>query len=435
MSVDIVSNTVVGGDTPYIYRATDNPAFWWLCTLSSLPFLSAITSLELDGVYAGWQVITRRFWLIPQLFEIATIVFALSKGWSPTAEFRSVNLPVKLLVLLWAINLAIATAMAEQPQTAVLSAINWMIHGLFALSIWHLFKGWAANSANGIAATLPVGSATFGLLIIGFVSLVGISSDYNWIFSLPGFTNIRHSGYFLMPAIALSTWMIFSSSGRAKYIHTFLLAMNFGFAIWIGSRGPLIVYGVLLIPAMLLFVHVYPRAKFVSGMSITAALLAGILMSQTIPVPNYNNFNALARFWNADASVDSFSSGRTELWRDTLKAISQQPFLGHGGNQFRQQIPAARNSSNHPHNSILQFTYEWGLFGALAMCGIIALGVAAMLRATMRDPERNLGLFFAGSSILLFSLIDGLLYYNLPIMLFLVCVAGMLVQGQSRHQN
>ena len=433
--MDIVSNTVVGKDTPYTYRASANPAFWWLCALSSLPLLTAMASLELDGVFAGWQVITRRFWLVPQLFEIATIIFALSQGCSPSAQIKALNLPVRLLVLLWFINLAIATAMAAQPQTAVLSAINWMIHGLFALSLWHLFKGWAANSANGIAATLPVGSAAFGLLIIGFVSLVGIGSDYNWIFSLPGFTHIRHPGYFLMPAIALCTWMIFNSSGRTKLYYTFLLTINFGFTIWIGSRGPLIVYAGMLLPTVLLFAHVYRGAKFVSATSVTAALLGGILMSQTIPVPNYNNFNALARFLNADASVDSFSSGRTELWCDTLKAISRQPFLGHGGNQFRHQIPAARNSSNHPHNSILQFTYEWGLIGALAMFALIALGVAAMLRATMRDPERNLGLFFAGSSILLFSLIDGLLYYNLPIMLFLVCLAGIVVQGRSRHQN
>jgi O-antigen ligase len=435
VSVDIVSNTVVGGDTPYTYRASANPAFWWLCALSSLPLLTAMASLELDGVFAGWQVITRRFWLVPQLFEIATIIFALSQGCSPSAQIKALNLPVRLLVLLWVINLAIATAMAAQPQTAVLSAISWMIHGLFALSLWHLFKGWAANSANRIAATLPLGSAAFGLLIIGFVSLVGVGSDYNWILSLPGFPHIRHSGYFLMPALALATWMIFSSSGRTKYAYAVLLAMNFGFAIWIGSRGPLIVYAALLIPALLVFARVYPRAKFGSGASVTAALLAGILMSQTIPAPAHTSFNALSRFLRADNSVDSFSSGRTELWRDGLKAISQQPFLGHGGNQFRYQVPSAQKTYNHPHNSILQFTYEWGLIGALAMFSLIALGVAAMVRATMRDPERNLGLFFAGSSILLFSLIDGLLYYNLPIMLFLVCLAGIVVQGQSRHQN
>lgn len=417
------------------YWPESRPALWWIAALSALPVATALLSFRVDGEFAFWQLIARQFWLPSQLFEIATIVFALSRGCDVQKEWAGLGGKVRSLAALLLLSILLATGFAETPNTAVLSLISWTIHSLFALSAWFLFRRWQSSSQSYrgnitvmFADAMPIGSAAFVFLMVIFMMMVGISSDYDWVSSLPGFTHIRHSGYFLMPAIALSTGMIATHEGKRRHLHLVLLAINFGFAIWIGSRGPLMAYfGVLA--AAVLFFAMMRNARTIG--TITLALAGGALMSQAIPTPDHSSFNAVARFeGNNSQSADKLSSGRTEIWRDTWRGVLEHPVLGHGGNQFRLQVPAAKETYNHPHNSVLQLAYEWGLIGAAAMLGLLALLGGKLVRLTFAYPRRNLALFLAASSMTLFSLIDGVFYYNLPIMLFLTCAFGILSQAE-----
>lgn len=276
---------------------------------------------------------------------------------------------------------------------------------------------------------MPLGSAAFVALTGIFFAVVGIGSTYDWVSSLPGFTHIRHSGYFLMPAIALSTGMIAVSTGKRRNLHVLLLAINFGFAIWTGSRGPIMIFIVMIALALILFA-IMRNIRTVG--TIALALGAGTLLSQLVPAPNHSAFNALSRFeGNHAQSADKLSSGRTEIWRDTLRGIAQQPVIGHGGSQFRIQVAAAKKTYNHPHDSILQFAYEWGLVGAAALLALLGLLGQKLLKLAVSNPERHLPLFLATISISMFSLIDGLFYYNLPIMLFLTCAFLMITHAEA----
>jgi O-antigen ligase len=430
--VDTVTNTAPQDNVRLVAPTGIHPSFLWLGALASLPVLNALLTMPSDGTFATWQMVTRQFWLVAQIFEIATILFALSRGCSIAAQLKSLTKPVKALVLLWMINVALATIFANEPAAALLSGVKWVIHGLFAISFWYLSRDWPANWATTFSNLFSTGTGAFALVVISFVLTVGIGSNYDWISSLPGFPHMRHPGYFLLPAIALSTWMVFKSKGASGHLHAALLAINFGFAIWIGSRGPFLVYAVLLVPALLIFIKVFRSNRIASGASVMVALCVGVLLSQSIPSPDNNTFNALSRFTGTqNQSIDEFSSRRTEFWNQTINAILQQPWIGHGGNQFREQIPIAQNTFNHPHNSVLQFAYEWGPVGAFSLIALLAILAFHSVKATMARPEENLGMFFAASAMALFSLIDGGLYYNLPIMLFLVCTLGTLNQQRS----
>lgn len=363
-----------------------------------------------------------------QFFEVATVVFAFSRGCSVQNSFGAFSTPVKGLALLWLTAMLLAVVLAADPATALLGLISWLVHGLFAISIWFLFQRWQGNWQTDFVDAMPLGSALFALAIGGFVAFLGVTADYDWVSSLPGFPHIRHSGYFLMPAMALSAGAIALSAGNRKLLHIMLLAINFGFAIWIGSRGPVIIFAGMLALAFAAFaVMRNPRAVA----AIALALGIGAMLSQAIPTPSHSSFNAVARVSGSDTqSVDKLSSGRTEIWRDTLQAISDQPLVGHGGNQFRLQIPAAKETYNHPHNSVLQFGYEWGLIGAGVMLILLAMLGVRLLRSTFADPAKNLALFLGALSMAMFSLIDGLFYYNLPIILFLTCAFGILTQRE-----
>lgn len=417
------------------YWPESRSAIWWFAALSALPVVTALLSFRVDGKFALWQLVARQFWLPSQLFEIATIVFASSRGCDFYKEWLGLGREVRLLITIWLLSMLLATAFAESPNTAVFSLISWTIHALFAVSALFLFRRWCSSSRGYrgditvmFADAMPLGSAAFVLLMVIFMMMVGIGSDYDWVSSLPGFTHIRHSGYFLMPAIALSAGMIASYGGTRRHLHLVLLAINFGFAIWIGSRGPLMAFFGVLAAAVLLFAMMR-NARTIG--TITLALAGGTLLSQAIPAPNHSSFNAVARFEGSNSqSADKLSSGRTEIWRDTWRGVLEHPVLGHGGNQFRLQVPAAKKTYNHPHNSGLQFAYEWGLIGAGAMLSLLALLGSSLVRRTFAYPQQNLALFLAASSIALFSLIDGVFYYNLPIMLFLTCAFGLLSQAK-----
>jgi O-antigen ligase len=376
--------------------------------------------------------LARQFWLPSQFFEIATIIFAFTRGCAIRREVSTYSKAVRNLALIWLAAMALASALAPQPNTAMLGAISWVIHALFAVSAFFLFKRWQGDSSadwRAIFATwMPTGSVVFVALILGFVAIVGFESKYDWVSSLPGFTHIRHSGYFLMPAMALSTGMIAISAGRLRVVHMALLAINFGFAIWIGSRGPLIIYFILLVSAVVLFAAM--RNMRALG-AILLSLAAGALLSQALPAPAHSSFNAISRIEGGKSqSVDKLSSGRTDIWRGTIGGIVDRPLIGHGGNQFRLLVPAARETYNHPHNSVLQFTYEWGVIGGGALLCLLVMLAWQLLKRTIARPSQHLPLFLAAASMAMFSLIDGVFYYNLPIMLFLTCAFGILVQRE-----
>lgn len=433
--MDFATNSSYRDDMRLVNRTAINHSFLWQCALCSLPSLSVLVTIPIAGTFETWQIVTRSFWLVAQVFEIATILFALSQGFSPIAQMKLLTKPVRLLAFLWIANVALATMLANDPAAAIVSGAKWLLHGLFAISLWHISKRWPANWATTFANALPVGTAVFAVMIISFVLINGVDADYDWVSSLPGFPHIRHPGYFLMPAMAVSTWMIFKSTGRSRYLQAGLLALNFGFTVWIGSRGPSIVYALLLVPALLIFAKIFAGNKIASLALATLAFFAGVLLSQSIPAPNNGMFNALSRFeGKQNTSVESFSSGRTNIWQQTITAVRYQPWIGHGGDQFRKQMPIAQNTYNHPHNSVLQFAYEWGIIGAFSLIALLAILAVRSLKATVKDPEAKLGMFFAASSMAFFSLIDGVFYYNLPIMLFLVFAFGTLDREKLSSQ-
>lgn len=402
----------------------------WFAFLACLPVIFALISLRTDGQFAFWQLFVRQFWLPGQIFEVGTIIFAFSQGCSLQREFKSYPHFVRILTVVWFASIIVATLFSPQPNTAMLGMISWTIHALFAISIYYLWKNWeneaGLNCRYKLATWVPLGGACFGLLIVAFVLGVGLQADYDWVSSLPGFTHIRHSGYFLMPAMALSAGMIAITDGRQKLRHMALLAANFGFTIWIGSRGPLTVFVALLLLAFILFA-VMRNIRTIGALLLSVA--AGASLSQAIPAPAHSSFNAISRIEGGKSqSVDKLSSGRTDIWRDTAQGIAERPLVGHGGNQFRLLVPAAQKTYNHPHNSVLQFTYEWGLVGGGALLCLLALLFWRMFRISMMRPNEMLPLFLAASSMAIFSLIDGVFYYNLPIMLFLTFAFAILVQ-------
>lgn len=406
----------------------------WIWLLCALPAITALTSFSPSGNFSYTQLVVRQFWLPSNLFELATIVLAISCGSSIQKGWAVLSQATKLLLSLWLVSVCIATAFAEFPSAAVLSLMSWLTHTLFAMSLLFLFRFWRDTHSDAVTIlsnAMPIGAACYIVTIAIFVAVVGMSGDFDWISSQPGFPHIRHSGYFLITAMALSTGMVATSSGRTKVLHIALLSASFGFAIWIGSRGPLMAYFVMLAAALALF---RPMRSAKALAAIVLAIVVGSVLSQSIPAPDHESFNVIARLLGLKSgSVEELSSGRTEFWRQTWHAIIAQPFIGHGGSQFRLQVPVAVGNYYHPHNSVLQFAYDWGVIGAAAILSLITLSMIKLGKMAVAEGNRLVSPFLAAFSMSVFSLIDGVFYYNLPIMLFLTCAAAIMAQKKSQQ--
>lgn len=83
------------------YWPESRSAIWWIAALSALPVVTALLSFRVDGEFAFCQLIARQFWVPSQLFEIATIVFAFSRGCAVQKEWAWLGGTVKSLVALW----------------------------------------------------------------------------------------------------------------------------------------------------------------------------------------------------------------------------------------------------------------------------------------------------------------------------------------------
>lgn len=413
-------------------------AYLWSISLSILPVVTALVSFETDGKFAIWQMYARQLWLPTLVFEVATIAIAFRSGskFSFTEQLSSANKTVKVLTGIWFVSLIIGTAFANIANVAIFSLVTWTVHVLFVLSIIHLFRRWSQDSnwSNTLAILMPAGSAFCWAIIILFVVVVGMESQHDWISALPGFTHIRHMGYFLMPALALSVGGIaVAQDHRLRNIHIALFSLNLGFVIWIGSRGPLFALLVTLPLAIVLFREIRRRETL---LALLLAIVGGCLLSQLIPTPNHRAFNAIMRIEDGKSDdFDRLSSGRTELWGDALTMIPERPLFGHGGNQFRLLAPAARKNSNHPHNSVIQFIFDWGLIGAGAFMCLLTMLCLRIVSVARSNPECCLPFSLAAISIVVFSIIDGLFYYNLPIILFLTSALYVLIKGTRNEER
>lgn len=392
----------------------------WLLLLAIIPLFRILVLTSSNGEFATWQSTWRIYWLPSLYAEFAVILVALLHKMSPAKLFGSLGKPVQLILGLWIIALVAASALAPFSGPAIASATNWIVHLLCAASIVHLVRCCQVDLLSMVrkfCLALAGSTALAGMAIIAFVLLAGVDSDYDWKSSLPGYAHIRHTGYIFAPAIAaglasIAIWPKF-------YIkpHLAILIINTAAMLWLGSRGPAAALLIGIIIAVLFSPHLRNRMFW---QRTVAAITTGSILSILLPAPTIGWFGALQRFWNGSGEPSEVSSGRTDIWLETFRLISEQPWLGYGGLQFQRINVAAEGFFKHPHNSVLQFIFDWGLIGGSAMLLLLALAYFRLLLDKNIDAGlRTFGLL-GGSTMLAFSMLDGVLFYNFTILVSMI---------------
>ncbi|GMA80569.1 hypothetical protein GCM10025855_01020 [Shewanella glacialipiscicola] len=198
-----------------------------------------------------------------------------------------------------------------------------------------------------------------------------------------------------------------------------------GCVITDGSSGAMISL-ILALTILLYFVNAEARKKLV--LLTLKTILSGIFL--------WLVFIVIIPYWlinGANFQIRTSSSGRLDLWLYVLQSISDSPLLGFGPMSFSwaegKPLPNA-----HPHNSVMQLLYEYGIISCIVMIGWVMSRVYYRLRylsqvtcLSQDTTTATIPVTYALLSGLVYSLFSGVMVMPFA-QLMLVFVIAMQVQ-------
>lgn len=396
-----------------------------------LPLISVFFLTSWDGTFSSWQSAARLFFLPALYGEISICIVAVARGLSFAKFVEKLPYFVKIILGLWLILLCVSTFFADaNPSVAILGAGFWFVHLLFSFAILYLIQeaGIEALHLERLAIILPTAAALAGLIVYAFANAKGLDGDMEWVSYLPGFANLRHTGYIFAPAIAISLASMAAKPREFVKSHMLLLIVNSALVLWLGSRGA--IFGILVAFVVCFACFSEMRStRFLSKAAFAGTF--GALLSILAPLPQHSAFGALQRFWMGSSGAAEFSSGRLGFWAEAWEMIVGRPMIGHGSFQFQFVSTNAAGIYKHPHNSILQFLFDWGMIGGLSFLVLMGFAVYAAFFTSKCPRTVKLLSTMGFATLFAYSLIDGLFFYAYPIAISIVFLALPIATGLS----
>lgn len=401
----------------------------WAILLLCAPVILFFSTIQIDGEFSGFQLLLRAYWGPAVIVEVITLFMALRLGWEPVKQFRNLRLYERILIIMWIMSLVIGSTFFSTISTvANISTFLWILHLGFFGAIYFLVGHWnlcnQAKLRRLSMLIIPLAAAIIGSLMVIYTFIIGHDADFDWLRQMPGPAHIRHFGYILLFGAAISVGAIASHINTK--VHLILLVINLAIIIWSGSRGAFIALIIGCIVGFLAF-------KAIRSMDvikpIISALLIAILASQIVPTPPSNSYDIFSRFSKNIEEGGDVTSSRTILWTEAAELISEKPFFGHGGDQFKYVAKSAYFAARHPHNMILQMLFEWGLVGGLSFLYLLSTLIWTMVKQVIVQKGEP-AFYITIASIMALSLIDGIIFYSLPIAMF-AFVFAMILNAQN----
>jgi O-antigen ligase len=379
----------------------------------AFPLLAALTWAP-NG-FSPMQLAVRSIYAPVLAAEIFVIAVALRSGlFDAMRQWRWPVVPTGAAALLIVIALVTA-ALAPDPAPARVWTAVWLLHLMFGIAVAHLCR--LEQLAPRTLAVFYLAGLFALMLLLCVFAAQGTGPRFDWTRHWPAATHIRHFGYLIAAAIALLIGLAAHVQRRSTLANLWLLALAaFAFALWTGSRGTVfgvaggLALGLLILPGL-------RKPLLLAG--VAASLALGFLIASTIPAPG--PLMGTARTVSQTVQSGEVTTGRTQMWVQTVDAISKRPLFGFGEWQMRTVAPFADLSQ--PHNVILQVALAWGLVG-LACVAILAFWFFRRSLPIVRVDADLAPPFLAVLTIAAFALIDNSLFNPPSVSIFAAC-AGM----------
>lgn len=383
-----------------------------------------------------WFELVRQLDLFFLLVEVIVIAVARKRGFSYGVFFRELPRDVRWAVILFLSTFWIGSVfITDFTPYAMLRAALWPVHLLFGASLFYLGGQADVAALRRVVMVLLVGYVAYlPLLASHFLTAPDPATLREgavvWTSALPGYLSVRHFGIELGVLLAMLlrlVWRDPSFGGRP--VLGFVAIMLVGGAIcWSGTRAAMFgVAGAVLITLVLRRDLPQPRAAV---LIMGALLIGGVVSLSMLPPDTSFGF----RIMPGAAGSSGYSSGRVEIWIDTINLFLVRPWTGWGEGSVIWLVSFNGMNFAHPHNMPLQMLQSWG---APAACAAFYL-IGRLWFALQRRGAQNgwmLPLLMAFDALLIMSLVDGVFYHARLVMLVTLLGATSLRAPQAQRPS
>jgi O-antigen ligase len=399
-SAPFAAETKIDGSETEIWRIA-------ILVLAIMPAFHMVATWDADGNLTWYAHILRVFSLPVILLEIFLLIFSYVKGWRPWEQFKSIP---KIIQIAAYIFLGVGFVSSIQSgNLLVLSLLNFFK--------WH--------------SLITLGACAYVALMVLFCLIIPNPDTFRWVERIPSATNIRQIGNVIGILAIVPVVLLYTV--RERIYWPFIVAANItllAFLMWSGTRGGLVGY-FIAIAMISLFAWKLLNRRIITTMLLSWLASVGIALAMPIPAEGFGLIRV-----QESMKAEDVTSGRLVVWNSTIEAIKDAPLIGHGSGTFRANMSRTKGYHyNHPHNFILQFIYDWGfLGGGMAAIFVMLFGLKLLLlpSATIVPKATAIGAFSAITSV---ALIDGTLFYPLPMIIALALIAPALAEKASRDNQ
>lgn len=235
-----------------------------------------------------------------------------------------------------------------------------------------------------------------------------------------GFSHIRFFNQiqtWTLPLLLILAWQ--EKEKKWQYLLLTLSALWWMLVFASGGRGTLL----STIVSLLLLVYVLKKQGSglykISGGTFVVGALSYLFLFKVFATSN------------SISIIREGTSGRINVWLDAIQDIVVNPFLGYGPMHFASIT--LRNPWGHPHNWLLQFSYEWGLPAAFILLGIFLIGLYAFITRIKLQAEKKIflskkekfkiGVFWSMLAAFLHAFLSGIIVMPLS-QVWLILIVG-----------
>lgn len=352
-----------------------NPISACLLFCLTLIFFSLSSVISFTG-FSNWHDQQRAFQMA--LLILSSLVFFTLK------INRLENKISTLLILIFLIGVTSAV-LAPYLYWSSLEVVKYFLLVILVLVVRSIAKRvYFQHFVFWLVASIAFILISKSLLNYIFDLLIGVQRfDIRSIYY--GFDNPRFFGQFQVVSIpiigflcSLSRSKDFKCSTLVNSLLLFALIAQWSFAFALGSRGVWLALGLTF---AFIFLAKKEYRSIIKLQLIT--LLVGFLLY-------YLMFNLIPDYMATDARVyDSLrqtSSGRIELWYESVNLAIENLFLGIGPMHFASLHSAI---VANPHQMFLQFLVEWGVFAMILMLVLTVWGVLHSANYVIRNRNAD----------------------------------------------
>ena len=245
---------------------------------------------------------------------------------------------------------------------------------------------------------------------------------YDWVYEIGFFGNIRYVAILTSMGLICSLYLMLQANRLKRLLFLFSSILIMSFIFWSGTRSVFI--SITLISLYFIYTSTNRLKNTLFFLLIGST---SIFIASRFPVDKSSL--GLER-------VGKFStSGRIEIWIDTIHYIMKKPFFGYGAESFGSVHSFYGGSASHlvqAHNMILQVLIEFGVV-ALFILSIIFISSFIKIKQTT-CPLTDQTLFIAiVINYLTIGLFDGVAYYSFSLYFLALMFALLRITAKSTN--